>query len=672
MASLSSKFGLKPEHFESDENQEDEFEPITASERFGLNPDLFSEAKTHGKKSIAEDIKESLLNTPSALVSALGAVPGEVVGTFKHPERIPANIPAGIAEGLEGALNIPHNIAQYGAAKGIPGAESLLEHLPYSERVGLITQALMGNNQPGDVLVRGLSGFAPYSRLGKAASGLKGVGTRAAQGATYATGQNQNPVEAAAAGLLGEAIPHGAGALTSKAAKGIKSLHPANIFKSPLSPEELEESLRITKGTTTPLGSVVQNPRLQKLYENVLQNVPLSGATKNLEEIGKHLKGKGERIFSEMETGANPENLGAAIKKALKESYSETQAQKESLYSKANELAEKHKVNVGRENTSKKAGAILEDIKESPELASTFDKGARKVIAMLANPKAENSYKLSNVFKGKLNDMASQAYMAGKKHEGNLLKSLSKALEEDIEHSISETKAPGLKEAHVKAQKFYGEQYAPFNEKKIKQFLNEGADTDTIINSFLPKSRATDRATLLSKLTSKLSPENLKLVPQAYFRPAMVEGTLNIPKLVGLWKDLGPRQRKALFPEKDTYKQFEDYIKLAEKNPEATSLMANPKTGVRNTQILGLAAGLSGLAKTIGVPLVAGKLATKALTHEGIREKFVKKLIEKAKAPEVKNKSKAQEMAKKLANSKNIGKLTITGNVQQNKEKERG
>lgn len=635
----------------------------------GISPQEIEMAKKQYAPSIRGDVQSTLSNLPESIVNGIGKIPGEAIGMLSHPFRTAQNIPIGMAEGLEGLYNTPGNIARYGQSRGISGLDLLAKKLPHSNQVAMIAQALMGPNQAGDVLSRGIGGFAPYGMVGKGASGLAGLLSRGAQGAAYATGQNQNPLEAALVGGAGEGFGKMLG--TTKGYLGEK-LSPTNMFSSPLSAEQLREALRLTEGTKTPLGSVIQNPRLSKHFENVLQNIPFSGATKKLENIGSDIKSKGEGLFANMGKGANQEDLGAELGVALKNAHAETTAQKNALYKAAEDISEKHNVTVGRENTANKAKEILKDIKASPELAFTFDRRAKRVIEMLSNPSNQNTYKLSNIFKGKLNDMAQEAYTSGKAHEGNQLKSLADSLNQDIEHAISETKAPGLQAAHKNAQKYYREEYAPFQDTKIKKYLKEGADTDTMINSFLPKSRDKDQAILLRRLTDRLGPEHAGLLPASYFRPALEGGSLNVSKLISLYKDLGGRQKKALFKDPKMAKEFDDYIKLAQKNPESIHLMANPKTGARISHMLGLAlggAGLAGLVKSAAIPIAYGKAATEVLTHEGIRNAFVKKLIDKAESNSAQNNSKAAILAKKLATTKNLGRAATAINVKDKREK---
>jgi hypothetical protein len=72
-------------------------------------------------------------------------------------------------------------------------------------------------------------------------------------------------------------------------------------------------------------------------------------------------------------------------------------------------------------------------------------------------------------------------------------------------------------------------------------------------------------------------------------------------------------------------------------NKEAQNLMFNPKTGQRNTDILvtGLLSALakigSGNIAALAAPAAAiggGRLATKALTSERLRERLVRKMLE--------------------------------------------
>src|SRR5690606_1707704 len=114
------------------------------------------------------------------------------------------------------------------------------------------------------------------------------------------------------------------------------------------------------------------------------------------------------------------------------------------------------------------------------------------------------------------------------------------------------------------------------------------------------------------------------------------EGNLNPTKLSTAIKKLGANQFKKLVPDPVMRKELLDYSKLSRMNQEAQNLMFNPNTGQRNrdaiiTAILSiLGHGMSGNIGTLAAPLAAiltGKMATKALTSEGLRESLVKEMI---------------------------------------------
>ena len=178
-----------------------------------------------------------------------------------------------------------------------------------------------------------------------------------------------------------------------------------------------------------------------------------------------------------------------------------------------------------------------------------------------------------------------------------------------------------------------------FEDKDIVKFIRQGGDTDTLTNTFIKTSKTSDRANLLSRLTTKLSPQDRDLLSYSYFSKALKDGELNPQTFKTLYKSLGDRQKQALLSD-DMIKKMSDYSKLVQKNTEPLNIMFNPKTGQRNLSLLGqslpaIGSGIAGIATgsvpfaLLGAlsPALVGKPLVKALTNPAIREKIIDSMI---------------------------------------------
>ncbi|MDR3667346.1 MAG: hypothetical protein P4L35_10930 [Ignavibacteriaceae bacterium] len=630
-----------------------------------------SEPKRKGFSGVKEDIAESLMGLPGAILDMLKELPGEAYGTGKQiatdPLRAALNAAVGLKQGIRGAINLPGNVGRYAKSREIPYAQGLAR-IPELKAMDENALLGLGETQKGDALIRALTGMGPYGKLG-ATKGL----------ATYAVGQNEDPLQAAIIGELGPRLAKGAKNQLSK-------LKPSNMLRGNLSPEELVKNLEITKGTNTQLGEVLESPKLKTLMENILAETMGTGAAEKLQETGRQVTSKGENILKDMEMGYNPKDASLLLQDALKKSYDETRKAKDQRYDILNKEANAAGIEIGRHNLGNVAKEKLKEINKSPELRREMSSSflndlniyAKETGVQTFNKKRpEKDLKTSNLFRGKLGDKANEAFDQKRKFEGQIYKDLQRALEKDINYSIEKSGNPHIQELNKEANRFYKEEYLPFEDKKITQFTKKGGDIDTLINQFIPNSRVNDRSNLLNKLMEKLPEDKKSLVPLAYFSRASRSGTFDPNAFKTLFKQLGPQTKDVLLQNPNLKKTLEDYATLVSKNTEPLSVMVNPKTGKRVNTMLGMVgtslagAGLAGLPGALygmglglGAPAILGKYLTKKLTSEPFRENLVNKMIGKAKTDKFLNPEEAKALKKALSKT---GRASISAS----QEKER-
>ncbi len=427
------------------------------------------------------------------------------------------------------------------------------------------------------------------------------------------------------------------------------------FLSSTLPPEQLAKNLKAAKGTETGLGRIIENPDLMKLQENVLADMPLSGANATRQRMAAQIDKKGKQLFSDITGGVVPEKqkIGVTLQQGLKQVEKDLNALKRENYAKVDTLAESTNTNIGREHFSDKAREKLLQIKRSSELLAEFPNDVIVKLDKYIDPHSKFSLKDTNIFRSLLGDEAQKAYKAGNKHLGGIYSDLKKSLDVDIDDAISTGSSKELKSAYKDAQNFYKNEIAPLEASEITKFTRKGMDPDTLVNTFF-KGGNNDRSILLNKLVSTLSKsdnsqELLNNLKYGIFSNALEEGgQINPAKLSTIYKKMGNEQKNVLFSPEDQ-KKIKEYATLTGMNDDAVNLMLNPKTGARgglresikNMSIgagggatLGgmiggppaaMVGGAAGLA--LGSGIGAGKWVNKYLTDEKKREKVVQALM---------------------------------------------
>ena len=603
-----------------------------------------------GFSGILSDMLDRASEAPGNLAATVAALPGEGLESGKqiatNPLRAGENLIAGRLSGLKGMYNAPANLQIY-LLKKMGIEPQFLPNIKIGD-TGL-QQAVLGEEQPGDPLLQLAGAFGPYGKLGGMERGLKGTAKRAGAASAYAIGQNQDPITAALMGILGEGAIKGVG----KVGQGIKNLRTPS---SPLSIPELEEAQRIHAETETPLGQVIQNPELNRQYENAAKYTPFSGANSVAQRIGNQITEKGENFLKEMRGKNPPEDTGEHFAKALRESHNEARNEKEALYKKANDISEKLGIETPRTNVRRFAQEKLDEINSDEHLKVLANPELMKLLNSLTKESNKNySIKNTNLLRAKYGEKAYDAASSSSPNTelASTYGGLKKAAEKDINEAVETSGNNEAKEALAAAHKNYKENYAPFKDTEIQKYLTSKGDTDLLVQSFLKTSNINDRSKLLTKLSAKLDPDQLKTLTYEYFSRAIDDkGKLNPLQFRTLFKKLGEKQKKALFGSEDEINALRDFSTLIEKNEGPLNIMLNPKTGITGLteNLVKSASGLVGGLATAGtagaglstlggalIPTVIGKLAVRHMTKPAIREKVIKRIIKKKMKDEMKS-----------------------------------
>lgn len=587
------------------------------------------------------------ISLPGKLIDVAKQVPGAVSDIVQHPINSARDLAGGVARGSQ---NLASALLEGGEYITRKGAEKMLKQQGYKDAVVPKWNArefmgLEGDNQVdlGKMIESDkpnplISAIGQYG-MGGAAGGVRMLPMMAANAANAAV--QAKPGERMRAGVEGAVST----ALPVAAVRGANKLRPSKMLAGNLTPEQLQANLSAAEGTSTGLGDVIGSPGLKRLYENVLPRVPGTGADTAMQGTATQLIKQGEGHLGKLGEGLPQGDMGSLLQDALKKASTEARSEKNANFKRVNDIADEAGVVVPREKFKSKAQSLLDEIAESPELKREMSPEIMSDLEAYAKGEKGNTLRLSNIFKGKLNDKANEAYGAGRNYEYGLFKDLRDSLAGDIDETIKSTKNPELKSAYDTAMTEYGSKFKPFEDRDITKFTRQGGDPDMILQHFL-KGGANDRGTLLSKVTSKLPPEARNLPAYMHLSKALEEGQLNPMKLRTLYKNLGTKQKEALIPDAAMRKSLDKYTKSVGMNTEAFQTMLNPKTGQRVSDMIptvgamagysmmgGGIPGLLGGAAGMVLPGMLGKGAVKLMTSPGVRESLVKAII-KAKSKE--------------------------------------
>jgi hypothetical protein len=431
------------------------------------------------------------------------------------------------------------------------------------------------------------------------------------------------------------------------------------MFRGELTPEQLERNLRAAEGTRTPLGSVLEEPKLKFLFENLSSQVPFSGAKGILDQIKSQVEERGEHVMRNLEPEGIIGDTNDMVKSLLDTAFKEHRLRKNELYTERNKIAEKEGHALDLSNFNKLVSDTARSIEESPLYQNDpdfrkmykqllgYEDADTKIKSPILNEKGKTI--VSKNIKPSISEATMTAdtlYKEGQgmlaspnakdRSLGGLYKRMSEALHNDIERSIEETGSDALKKAHKTAKENYKKNFTPFLDKDVYKLLSADKDPQKIVHEIIKPGAKQDRFRDIQKINNLLPESQKNLLGFTYLKGAENKyGELEPKELASLVKSLGKRQFKALFPNESVRQYILDYGKLRGMNEEALNVLYNPKTGARNTQTIiaglqGLLAGTSGDPFMALIPSVAANVTNRALTSPLIREKLIKRMIDKS------------------------------------------
>lgn len=594
-----------------------------------------------------------------------------------HPVDDIRDVAQGVAQGVVNAGAL--------AYKGVkPVANLFGANLKNAPDVSNIAAPIgSGKNGFESNLARGLGEYIPYGATAEVAAPVSILGRVLAQttaggvsGAANATPGQSNLFGWLPSGKLGGAIEGAAtNLLTPGVLKVAEDTRPVNAFRGALPPEKLAENLAAAKGTSTGLGDVLGNKQLKIALESQLPSFPGTGATDAMLGTANNIQSNAQNIFKEMLGGSDPNDVMKPIQDALRQNEKDVTKEKVAKQNLLNQAAEKAGVLVGRDNQQMYAKNKLAEINEDPELKDMAPKEVVSDLEKYASGEyGPQKLKAADISGGgtALGSKANSYFRAGQDYAGGIYNDLIDAKKEDVDAALDQTSNDTVRNLRDDYRKFYAEEYAPYKDKDIKKFTTFGkGDTDLLLKQFIKTNGTTERPRLLDKLMTKLKPNQKNLVTYGYYSPSISKktGQVDLGTLRSLHEALGEGQQDVLFSGNPEMQQkMNNLVHSININPEPMRALANPQTGIRTSSFAPMAAmaagarlgyrtagfpgAVAGTAAGLAIPAGLGKIATKALTNEPLREKLVKAMLNpRQKFNTPKNVVGAQALAQALMNA---------------------
>lgn len=514
----------------------------------------------------------------------------------------------------------------------------------------------------GDKVLQGTASFVPYAAsaeltlpeeiLGSRLLG-QGVVGQGLTGSVYGATQSNNPISGGITGAIENIAMGIPGMVVSKALNGLAGN---------LTSDELAQNVAAAQGTNTGLGAVINSPTL-KFGQKVAMAIPFGGGQTIKNNITNQITNQGSNLLNNLSSGISPENVGENLNDALQSQLNSLQNIKRQNYKNVEDLANQSNTMIGRTNFSNTANGLLDKINQSDELKNNLSPGFVNEISSFVKPSGDitinspilnvdgipissttisksPSYSLqnSNIFKGILNDKASDAYAKGDNFSGSNYASLAKALGTDIDNGISNSDNQPLQQSYADAQKFYKDNISPWEDPSITKFTRGNGDADTLISSFVKPGLNNDRGNLINTLVSKLPPEQQSLPGYAYLSRANVpdsvtgKPTFDPIKFSNLYNNIGPNTKDALFgngPQRQQLDQYNNLIGM-NKNILASNVADNQHKAMGIEALAGILGGEHlGIATTLGLfgGLAGGaNIANRLLTKPSIRNVLINRM----------------------------------------------
>lgn len=303
-------------------------------------------------------------------------------------------------------------------------------------------------------------------------------------------------------GALGASIPYGINAA-------------AKYIKSAIDPEIQQASDYL--GANLGMGELTQDPNLMKFSQNVLTKIPFSGAAQKYGDIANNLQGHIEDVLGNMSQGKSLDDIPKLLQSKLQDTYNDVSDQKDALYNKFGDYSRKNDIsgnvddflsqaeNIKNNNPEmyKQIQPIVDSIKQPINAATGMRLGADMGDLSLAA--------------GKLNQVTRNYYKSPDpfvRSQGNDVDSLRDTLIQNMSDSAQKSGDPQAINLFNDAQSNYGQNYAPFLDKDVSQFLSQGKNADNpdaIVQKFLQPGQY-GKPTMLNKFLSKLPDDQQKQV----------------------------------------------------------------------------------------------------------------------------------------------------------------
>jgi len=474
-----------------------------------------------------------------------------------------------------------------------------------------------------------------------------------AYGAAYSSGVQHGDVEEAAKlgaplNALTHALFRAPSAIGEEYLQNIvkKSKEPGSKIRTPQQVKELDKTIG---ELPIDLGTLTNDPHLDKLYRHWIANIFGSGGIDKANKVLNTLNEKGQNILDELLGSTKPTGVGEVLRAGTIKPYKELSNKSRNDFKTLSKEADKAGILITeRPNLKEFSKEKLEELKreiktKSGSLVPSSEKS--ELQKHIKSPKEFPTLNEFDLLRKKYRKKARLANRAGDEVLKSFYNDLADNAEKDLVNTLEKSGRNDLVDIFNKARPDFRVNVLPFRERNIKK-IREGTLPDELIAEELRKPAN-------KKVWDSLPEEARKNALYDLFEKGATfddrgNPKANIARMVSTFKKMSPEERARLLkdsekPGHQIGKKLHELETINELSDTSKLIINSPNTGYVNQKhlaaflplVLGSAAGgladhnnnlppylaplLGGLAST----LVGHKISKSLTSKNGLRKNYI-------------------------------------------------
>lgn len=404
-------------------------------------------------------------------------------------------------------------------------------------------------------------------------------------------------------------------------------------------PEQAKKYSELLGDQKTNVAELANHAAGQKLYTDYLGAIPFTGVRDAEAKIVNNAAAHANDIVNKLKGDLSPAEMPKAIIKHVKDNHDAASAMTRELYERTWNKADEAGVKLSNRNNFK---AAVE--KELGDIEKGANKGLKKsdlnyikslsdklTKATQLNPSYASPYKSytpkimdlreAHNIRSNLGDMAADAFKANDSTKSKIYTNLKKALDQDMQESISQSGNKDVIDHYRQANGFYQNELLPYKDNGIQNLIKNSKNQKLVYNEILNSKNLKVLNDLPQEVRNlvaygKMAPATVKELDEVVASPARLN-----QEYQKLLKNDPAALNAVLTPQH--HQDFEKLNALVNASRKAELAINKPPTGYNNTDVIvkALVGGALKGAAPLSIPL--GNLLAKTLTSNELRNAFL-------------------------------------------------